>query len=480
MSGVHDRLGHFIDGKWIVGAFRETLPVLNPATGEEIARVPVAETEHLDAALAAAERGFEVWRRTLPLQRGAVVRRIASLIRERADEIAATMTREQGKPLAEARGEAMAAAELVDWLAEEARRVYGRIVPSRLENSRVLVTREPVGPVAAFTPWNFPCMMPARKIAHALAAGCSVIVKPAEETPGTAVLLGEICKDAGVPDGVVGIVFGHPAKVSEYLIASPVVKKISLTGSVPVGKTIAALAARDLKRVTLELGGHSPVIVFDDADVERAAKLCVAGRFRNAGQVCTAPTRFFVQEKVADRFTELFTAATRAIVVGDGSDPSSQMGPLANSRRLEAMDRLVADAEARGGRVTVGGTRIGNRGFFFAPTVIEDIPGDAELMRTEPFGPLAPIRRFESADAVLREANSVPYGLAGYAFTGSQKTAAQVSDGLHVGVLAINGVTVTAPEAPFGGVGESGIGRESGLEGLLEYTEIKTVTETFV
>jgi succinate-semialdehyde dehydrogenase/glutarate-semialdehyde dehydrogenase len=480
MQNVHEQIGHFIGGRWVTGVYTQSLPVLNPATEEEIGRVPVADTVILDEALAAAERGFELWRRKLPLERAKVIHRMATLIRERADEIAATITLEQGKPLSEGKAEANATADLAEWLAEETRRIYGRIIPSRFESCRVLVTHEPVGPVAAFSPWNFPCMMPARKIVHALAAGCSIILKPAEETPGTAVLLGQICKAAGVPDGVVGIVFGVPSQVSEYLIASPTIKKVSLTGSVPVGKRIAELAARGLKRVTLELGGHSPVIVFEDADLERAAELCVRSRFRNAGQVCTAPTRFFVQAGVADRFTALFVEAARSIVVGNGSDPATQMGPLANKRRLDSMARFVADAESRGARISVGGRRIGNRGYFFAPTVMEGISDDADVMRIEPFGPLAPIRPFDSIDEALMVANAVPYGLAGYAFTSSHRTAAKVAEGLKAGVVAINGVTVTAPEGPFGGVGESGIGRESGIEGLLEHTNIKTITETFV
>ena len=480
MPRIHDQLGHFVGGQWKRGSGGDSLAVLNPATGEEIGRLPVADTNLLDEALEAAERGFALWRLKLPLERAKIIRRIAELIRERADEIAATITLEQGKPLAEARAEANATAELVDWLAEETRRIYGRIVPSRTENSRVLVVHEPVGPVAAFSPWNFPCMMPARKIAHALAAGCSIVLKPAEETPGTAVLLGNICKDAGVPDDVVGIVFGHPSQVSEYLISSPVIKKVSLTGSVPVGKRIAELAARGLKRVTLELGGHSPVLIFDDADLERAAEMCVRGRFRNAGQVCTAPTRFFVQAGAAERFTKLFVEATRSIVVGNGDVRGTQMGPLANRRRIDAMDKFVGDAEARGARISVGGRRIGNVGFFFAPTVIENAPTDADVMLIEPFGPLAPIRSFDTMEDALTMANAVPYGLAGYAFTGSHRMAAEVSGALNVGVVAINGVTVTAPEGPFGGVGESGIGREAGIEGLLEHTNIKTITETFV
>jgi succinate-semialdehyde dehydrogenase/glutarate-semialdehyde dehydrogenase len=313
-----------------------------------------------------------------------------------------------------------------------------------------------------------------------LAAGCSIVLKPAEETPGTAVLIGRICQEAGVPDDVVNIVFGEPAEVSEYLIASPIIKKISLTGSVPVGKQIAGLAARELKRVTLELGGHSPTIIFNDADIERAVSLCSKSRFRNAGQVCTAPTRFFVQAGVFEKFSRLFTEYAKSIVVGDGADPRSQMGPLANKRRVDAMTMFVEDAVQRGAKVAAGGTRLGNQGFYYAPTVLHDVPADAEVMRREPFGPLAPMVPFEAAEEALTAANCLPYGLAAYVFTSSHRTAAEASANLKAGVVAINGATVTAPEAPFGGIGDSGIGRESGAEGLIEYTNIKTTTETFV
>jgi succinate-semialdehyde dehydrogenase/glutarate-semialdehyde dehydrogenase len=472
-------LALLINGDWIVPSTGLSSPVINPATEAEIGRLPLAGPDDLDRALEAAEAGFKLWRKVLPQERAKVVRRFATLVREHVDLLAAVITAEQGKTLAEARGEVQGAAELAEWLAEEGRRIYGRIVPSRFENSRILVEHEPVGPVAAFSPWNFPCSMVARKIAHALAAGCSIVIKPAEETPGAAIILGHLCIKAGVPPGVVNIVFGPPAQVSEHLIASPIIQKISLTGSVGVGKHIAMLAARELKKVTLELGGHSPAVVFRDADIEAAAKMCVQSRFRNAGQVCTAATRFYIQSGAVERFTRHFVEHVEAIKVGDGVAPGVQMGPMSNQRRLDAMDGFVADAEARGARILTGGHRIGNRGYFFAPTVFADIPADAEVMTREPFGPLAPIRSFDSLDEVVEAANSLPFGLAAYAFTGSHRTAALMSSGFRAGVVAINGVTVTAPEAPFGGIGDSGVGRESGVEGLLEYTHVKTIAETF-
>nr|WP_210317479.1 NAD-dependent succinate-semialdehyde dehydrogenase [Oryzicola mucosus] len=470
---------HLIAGEWTRGSGDDTLAVINPATEEEVARLPLAAIADLDRALESAERGFQIWRAVLPPERSKVLRKFAGLLRQNTEQIAAVITAEQGKPLAEARNEVAATAELTEWLAEESRRIYGRLVPSRFENTRILVTHEPVGPVAAFSPWNFPCMMAARKIAHALAAGCSVILKPSEETPGTAVLLGRLVMEAGAPKDVVNIVFGDPAQVSDYLIDSPIIKMVNLTGSVPVGKHVAQRAARQLKKATLELGGHSPAIVMADADIDRVVDLCWKARYRNAGQVCTAPTRFFVQSAVMDRFVEKFTAGAASLNVGPGTDAGTTMGPVANRRRLEAMESFVADAGARGGTVLTGGQRLGNRGMFFAPTVLSGVPADADVMRLEPFGPIAPIAAFDDIDAVVAESNALPYGLAAYAFTKSHTVAAHLSSALKAGVVAVNGVTVTAPEAPFGGVGDSGLGREAGIEGVLEHMNVKTILETF-
>jgi succinate-semialdehyde dehydrogenase/glutarate-semialdehyde dehydrogenase len=476
---MHDDFSLYIGGEWLHGSGRRSGAVINPATEQEIGRVPFASDDELDRALNAAEKGFGVWRSTLPAERAAVIRKIAALLRQQADSVARTMTLEQGKPLVEARNEVSATAELVDWLADEGRRIYGRIVPSRVPNTRTMVIHEPIGPVAAFSPWNFPCMMPGRKIAHALAAGCSIVLKPAEETPGTALALAKICEAAGVPKGVVNIVFGDPAEVSEHLIRSPAIRKVSLTGSIAAGRHVGRIAGEELKKVTLELGGHAPAVVFDDADLDRAVALSAASKFRNAGQICTAPSRFFVQESLFAKFVEAFIARAAAIVVGNGLDQNSQMGPLANGRRLDAMDSLIGNAETCGARVQCGGRRIGNRGFFFAPTVLTGLARDAKIMSVEPFGPVAPIVPFRTFDEVLAEANRLPYGLAAYAFTRSQSRSAEFAEAVQAGVIAINGVTVTAPEGPFGGVKESGIGREAGVEGLLEYTNTKTVTESY-
>lgn len=472
-------LKHLIAGEWTVGSGTETLLVINPATEEELSRVPLATTTDIDRALQSAQRGFETWRRVLPQDRAKVVRQFATLIRGAVEELASRITAEQGKPLAEARIEVAATAELIEWLSEESRRLYGRVIPSRYPNTHISVVHEPVGPVAAFSPWNFPCMMAARKIAHAVAAGCSIVLKPSEETPGPAMILGRLALEAGMPGDVVNIVYGNPVEVSDYLIDSPIIKKVNLTGSVPVGKHVAERAARHLKKVTLELGGHSPAIVMADADVDRAADLCFRARYRNAGQVCTAPTRFFVHRSVFDHFVDRFAAGAKKLRVGDGTDPASDMGPVANLRRLKAMEQFVGDAVARGGQILNGGRRLGNRGFFFEPTVLANVPREADVMRLEPFGPLAPVAAFDELDDVLSEANSLPYGLAAYAFTTSHRVAAHLSSGLRAGVVALNGVTVTAPEAPFGGIGDSGLGRESGIEGLLEHTNIKTIVDTF-
>jgi succinate-semialdehyde dehydrogenase / glutarate-semialdehyde dehydrogenase len=476
---MHDSLAFFIDGEWVRGRNEQSGAVVNPATGQEIGRVPFATTDELDQALLAAERGFKIWRSTLPVDRANVIRKIAALLREQVNAIAQVMTLEQGKPIAEARGEVFATAELTEWLADEGRRVYGRIVQSRVPNTRTLVVHEPVGPVAGFSPWNFPCMMPGRKIAHALAAGCSIVLKPAEETPATALVLGRICEQAGVPKGVVNIVFGEPAKVSEYLIRSPIIRKITLTGSNNAGRHVGRIAGEEFKKCTLELGGHAPAIVFDDADLDRTVSLSVTSRFRNAGQVCTSPSRFLVQEKMFDRFVEAFTAGAKGILVGDGADPKTKMGPLANARRRDAMEAFVDDATLGGAQVRAGGRCIGNRGYFFEPTILTDVSPNAKILVNEPFGPVTPIVPFRTFDEAIAEANRLPYGLAAYCFTTSQSRSARFAEAIDAGVVAINGVTVTAPEGPFGGVKESGIGRESGIEGLLEYTNAKTVTETY-
>jgi succinate-semialdehyde dehydrogenase/glutarate-semialdehyde dehydrogenase len=467
----------YIDGEWLNGAGRRSEEVLNPATGKPLASLPHATKADLDRALAAAEAGFALWRATSAYDRAKVLRKAADLLRERVQHVATVMVQEQGKPFPEARAEVLGTADIIDWMAEEGRRAYGRIVPGRGKNVRQLVLQEPVGVVAGFSPWNFPTLTPVRKIAGALAAGCSIILKAAEETPGSAVELVRCFHDAGVPKGVLNLVFGVPSEVSEHLIGSDVVKKISFTGSVPVGKLLAGLAAKGMKRATMELGGHSPVVVFSDADPEKSAETIAAFKYRNAGQVCISPTRFYVQEPVYDRFLKRFTEYAQGLKLGDGLEKGTTMGPLANARRLDAMEMFVNDARDRGGKIVTGGKRHGNQGYFFEPTVITDVPDDCKIMTEEPFGPVAPIVRFKTFDEVVERANALPFGLASYAFTSSAQTATMIGDALQSGMVGINSVAISTPETPFGGVKESGYGSEGGIEGLEAYTNRKFISQ---
>lgn len=444
---------------------RDTMPVLNPATGQVFADLPVATAHDLDRALEAADRGFRLWRATLAEERAAVLRRAAALLRERKDAIAAIATREQGKIRAEAATEVLMAAGSFDWAAEEARRIYGRMLV-RPSGRRSLVTREPVGPIAAFAPWNFPIDNPARKFAGPLAAGCSVILKPAEEAPGSALAVLRALQDAGLPAGVAQIVFGVPDHISRHLIASPVIRQVSLTGSVAVGKHLMRLAADGMKRTTFELGGHAPVLVFDDADIDRAVTMTATSKYRNAGQVCISPTRFYVQDGVYDDFVERFARRAAALVVGDGADPATGMGPMANARRLSAMERLVEDAVAHGARVVTGGTRGNAGGFFWRPTVLADVPPEAAIMNEEPFGPIAVMARIANEDEAIVQANRLPLGLAAYAFTRSADRVLSLGERIEAGMVGINTTVVAGSDTPFGGIKDSGHGAEEGPEGV--------------
>jgi len=466
-----------IDGKWGPAASGKTIPVVNPATEEVIGQVAHAEKDDLDRALAAAEKGFQAWRKVAPFDRYKLMRKAADLIRARADEIGKIMTMEQGKPFIEAKGETLFAGDLIDWFAEEGRRTYGRIVPPRMDGVYQLVIKEPVGPVAAFTPWNFPINQVVRKASAAIATGCSIIVKGPEETPASCAELVKCFVDAGVPAGVIQLVYGVPSEISAYLIPHPIIKKVTFTGSTPVGKQLAALAGAHMKRVTMELGGHAPAIVFEDADVETAVKVLSANKFRNAGQVCVSPTRFLVHETVYDKFVDGFTAAAKSLKVGDGLDPATRMGPLANDRRLHAMDGFVSDAIAKGAKVRTGGKRQGNKGYFYEPTVMTDVPVTARIMNEEPFGPLAPIAPFKDFDSVVREANRLPWGLAAYAYTKSAKTAAAIGAAFESGMVSINHHGLALPEVPFGGVKDSGYGSEGGTEALEAYLNTKFISQ---
>jgi succinate-semialdehyde dehydrogenase / glutarate-semialdehyde dehydrogenase len=477
MNTTYDPLFLFIDGEWIAAHGRATAAVINPATQRELGRVPLASAADLDHALAVTQRAFDVWRHTVPIERARVLMRAADLIRERAAHIAAQMTLEEGKPLAESRDEVLRAADYFEWFAQEARRIDGRVVPANRPGVQQLVKKQAIGPVAAFTPWNFPAITPARKLSAALAAGCSVIIKPGEESPATALALARALDDAGLPKGVLQVVFGVPDQVSKQLIASPVIRKVTFTGSVPVGRLLSARAAEGVKPITLELGGHGPVLVFDDADVQKAAVEGAANRFRGTGQICISSTRFVVQRDVYDEFVEHFVRATQALQTGDGMDPATQVGPRANARQLAKMEALVADAVARGARVLTGGKRIDAEGFFFEPTVLADVPMDARVMHEEPFGPIAVLMRFDTLADGLAEANRLPYGLSAYAFTQSARTALDVADGLEAGMIGINQYRIVATELPFGGMKESGHGSEGGVEGIGHYLTHKFISQ---
>jgi succinate-semialdehyde dehydrogenase/glutarate-semialdehyde dehydrogenase len=473
----YPELSLLVAGRWVGREDRDVRPVVDPATGHGIAELPVATTADLDEACQAAATAFTAWRETPAYDRYGVLRRAAELLRERAAEIGRATTMEQGKPVAESIGEVFGAADILDWFAEEGRRIYGRIVPSRRPGLRQLVLRQPVGPVAAFTPWNFPITIPARKIGAALAAGCTMVIKPAEETPATGLALARALVDAGLPDGVLSVVFGDPATISAHLIRSPHIRKATFTGSTAVGRQIAALAAEGVKRVTLELGGHAPVLVFDDADLDKAARLAVGAKFRNAGQICIAPTRFLVQEGVFEEFTKRFTSAIDELRIGNGLDPETTLGPLAHDRRPPAMAALVEDAVARGAEVLTGGGPAEQGGYFWQPTLLSELDPASRVMTEEPFGPLALAVPFHGVEDGLAAANSLPYGLAAYAFTADRGTAYTVSEGIEAGMLAINHFMLTAPETPFGGVKDSGYGSEGGAEGIEDYLFSKLVSE---
>ena len=453
---------------------RDTQPVLNPATGETLGDLPLATAQDLDDALATAEHAFAVWRTTAPEARGAVLAKTAALLRERADALAAIATLEQGKPLAEAKGEVIGAAMILEFHAGEATRIYGRVLP-RPAGMRSLVTKQPVGPVAAFCAWNFPLLNPVRKISPALAAGCPVILKPSEETPASAIAVLRCFIDAGLPPEVVQLVFGVPDQVSRHLLASPVTRKLSFTGSVPVGKALMRLAADTVMKMTMELGGHSPVLVFDDCDLDATLDLLVAHKFRNAGQVCVSPTRFYVQDGIYDRFAAGFAERTNRVRTGDGRDADTNMGPTANPRRPAAIEEMVANAREIGAKLLAGGERQEGAGFFFPPTVLGDVPLEARVMNDEPFGPVALLRRVATVDEAIEQANRLPYGLAAYCFTKDGRRQNLLGDAVEAGMVAINTVRTSWPDAPFGGVKDSGFGSEDGPEGIDAHLVTKAI-----
>ncbi|MDO1584266.1 NAD-dependent succinate-semialdehyde dehydrogenase [Rhizobium oryzicola] len=467
----------FIAGEWRDAIGGKTIPVEDPATQEIIGKIAYAEKADLDLALEAADKGFKIWSDTSAFERSKIMRKAADLLRERIDYIAWLMTREQGKPIAQSKGEINNAADTIDWFAEEARRTYGQIIPARFGGVSNMAIKLPVGPVAAFTPWNFPINQIVRKLSAAVSVGCSIIIKAPEETPASPAELIRVFADAGIPAGVVNLVYGVPAEISEYLIPHPVIRKISFTGSTPVGKHLAALAGKHMKRATMELGGHAPVVVFDDADLEKAIEVSAAAKFRNAGQVCVAPTRFLIQNGVADKFIDGIVKYAESIKVGNGLEADVTMGPLANERRIPAMEDMINDAVSKGAVLKTGGKRIGNKGHFFEPTVLTDVPTSAKMMNEEPFGPIAIVNRFSTLDEALEESNRLPFGLASYAFTSSVKTAHALGQRLEAGMLTINHNGFAIPEVPFGGIKDSGYGTEGGSEAVEAYLETRFVSQ---
>ncbi len=472
---MYEKYGQFIDGKWHKSSTGETYEVINPANEEIIGKASKASSDDVDKALLSAQKGLEVWKKTPPWQRAYILRRIADKMREKQDILAKWMTLEVGKPFAEAKGEVNGAADIYEWNAEETKRIYGQTVESRFEDTRVHVYYQPVGVVAALVPWNFPLVLSARKISTALAAGCSVIVKPDVITPGVVMEQVEICKECGVPPGVVNLLSGDPPSIAQQLIASDIVKKISITGSSRVGKLILKQAADKVQRVTMELSGHSPFIVFDDADIKKATDMAIAAKFRNNGQVCISPNRFYIQENKKDEFVNLFVEKTKKLKIGDGMDPSVQLGPLTTKKRLNEIEELVETTKKEGAKVLLGGKRPSgfNKGYFYEPTVFDNVKDDYTIMKVEPFGPLVPMLSFKSFDEVIERANNHDLGLSSYICTNSMEKAHRASELMETGTVAVNTPLVALAEAPFGGIKQAGYGREGGSMAIKDYLNVK-------
>ncbi|TBX29052.1 NAD-dependent succinate-semialdehyde dehydrogenase [Nioella sediminis] len=474
---MYQDLDLYIKGEWRPASDGQTKPVTDPATEDALGTIAMATEADVNAALESAREGFTVWKRTGTWDRAAKIRRAADLIRERADQIGTLMSLETGKPKAEALGETGAAADQFEWYSEETKRLYGQIIEARTPDSRMSVIYQPVGVVAAFSAWNFPALLPARKIAAALGAGCSIIIKPAGETPASCAALVQACHDAGIPPGVVNFVTGNSGAIAEQLIRSPIVKKVSVTGSVPVGKQILALAAEGVKKVSMELGGHGPVVVFKDFDPVKAAEVCAPTKFRNCGQVCISPTRFYVHESRYEDFAGRFAEIAKGLKIGNGLEEGVQVGPMANRRGVETIRKMTEDAVSKGADLLAGG-RVPdgrNQGYFFEPTVLGRVPDDALVMTEEPFGPIAPITTFTDYDEVMERANALPFGLAGYVFTNDLGLATRASEDLELGMVGVNEMLLATAEAPFGGIKESGMGREGGSLGVHDYLNPKYI-----
>lgn len=476
-TSMYPELQLFIGGEWISRGNRNSEQVLNPATGEVLGELPHATIADLDRALAAAEKGFKIWRGYMPEKRGEILRKAAEILKADGDRVTRVATLESGKPLAQSRIELHMATEVLEWYAEEGRRAYGRVLPQRQSGTRLLVIKEPIGPVAAFTPWNFPQGNPARKLGAALGAGCSCILKAAEDTPASAILMAKALQQAGLPDGVVNLVFGVPSDVCPYILRSGIVRKLSFTGSIPIGKELMKICAERMVRTTMELGGHGPVLVFDDVNLEHVLDLCATAKCRNGGQVCVSPTRFYIHASIYNKFVEGFVARINQVKVGNPLDESVGMGPLIHARRRDAVHALIQDAIKHGARLHTGGEAIAGPGFFYKPTVLSDIPASARIMNEEPFGPVALLNPFTDFDAAVREANRLPYGLAAFAFTESGKRLKLLGEQIETGMLGLNTFAISVPESPFGGVKESGHGSEEGIEGLEACLVTKYISE---
>jgi succinate-semialdehyde dehydrogenase/glutarate-semialdehyde dehydrogenase len=469
MSGtpnLYPELQLFIDGEWISKGDRKSELVLNPATGEVLGELPHATTADLDRALASSQKGFKAWSSMLPEKRGEILRKAADLLKQRGDQVTKVASMESGKVIAQSRIELHMATEVLEWYAEEGRRTYGRVLTQRQAGSRMLVMRQPIGPVAAFTPWNFPQGNPARKLGAALGAGCSCILKAAEDTPASAILMVKALQEAGVPDGAINLVYGVPGEVCPYILRSGVVRALTFTGSVPIGKELMKICAERMIRTTMELGGHAPVLVFDDVNLEHVLDLCVTAKYRNGGQVCVSPTRYYVHAALYRTFVDGFTARVNKMKIGNQLDESNNMGPLIHARRREAVDALIHDAVKHGATLNTGGEAIAGPGYFYKPTVLSDIPDSARIMNEEPFGPVACINSFTDVDEVIAKANRLPFGLAAFAFTDSGKRLKLLGEQLEAGMIGLNSFAISVPESPFGGIKESGHGSEEGTEGF--------------
>ena len=472
---MYEKFGQYIDGKWLESSSGETYNVINPATEEIIGKVSKANSSDVQKALKSAEKGLVVWRNTPPWERAKIIRKISELIRSRVNILSKWLTLEVGKPLSEGPGEVNGAADIFEWNSEETKRIFGEINQSRFNNTRIHIIYQPVGVVAALVPWNFPIVLAARKISTALAAGCSVIVKPDVITPGCVMEIVDICREAGVPPGVVNLLSGDPAQISSELIASDIVKKISITGSTRVGKLILKQAAEKVQRVTMELSGHSPFIVFEDVDLNKVADMAITAKFRNNGQVCISPNRFYIHENKKDEFASLMVEKTKKLKIGNGMNKDTSLGPLCTKERLEGVEKLVETTKKEGGKVLLGGKRAANfnKGYFFEPTIFDEIKENFTVMKEEPFGPIVPILSFKNFDEVIKRANDNDLGLCSYVYTTDLKKANQASELLETGCVAVNTPVVAVAEAPFGGIKQTGYGREGGSMAIKDYLNIK-------